>query len=73
MPTIKLHISSKQWEKAPIDIKENGEEIRILTFKEDEFFFEDEKDKVLIQIGFGHIAVDWERFQKELNEFLGRV
>ena len=71
MSKILLHISSKQWETAPVQIAENGEEVRLLSFTEQEFFIENENDKVLIQVGFGYIAVDWIEFQKVLNDYFG--
>jgi len=73
MPVIEIHISSKDWEKAPVHIKERGEEIRILKFTEDEFFFEKDKNKVSIEFGCGRIKASWERMHKELNKFLGEV
>ena len=50
---IEIHISSKDWEKAPVHIKEDDEEIRTLKFTEDSFFFRQEGDKVNIEFGRG--------------------
>ncbi len=74
MPTIKIHISSKDWEKAEIDVKdkETGEEIRILDLTINDFFFEYEKSKINIEIGFGGILVSKKRFFKELQELKKR-
>ena len=67
--TIELSISSKQWQSAKIRDKNKDEEIRALTFNEQEFFFENEDNKVNIDFGFGSIKVPKERFKRELNKY----